>query len=269
VSDSLTDYELKRGRAVLHLNALRDGVQRITKNKLDPIKGELQPNGLEYEFRFPPERFDPDWQLLIGEFAYNMRASLDYLVTALVRSTGEEVNNRNEFPIHMPPFGNVTWSNVSQWWDVSAKVGRQLENTPPGTRAALKQLQPFDGPPMTNPFGHPLKALYELNNRDKHRSLNLIARAARFEFVDASGKPVFGGVPYFHRSPPSEGNEGHTSDVLLTVPAGQPEMDVYLLATQEVAFHQPPELIGEVVQTLTGVQQFIDSRVVPTVRSLL
>ena len=38
---------------------------------------------------------------------------------------------------------------------------------------------------------------------------------------------------------------------------------------EEVAFHQPPELIGEVVETLTGIQQFVDSWVLPAVRGLL
>jgi hypothetical protein len=267
----LADYERKRGRAKTHLNVLRVGLQRITRKKLDPIKGELQPNGTQYEFRLPPDRFDPEWQLLIGDFAYNMRASLDYLITALVRSTGKQENKGNEFPIYSPPFGNVTWANIHDWWDTTDKVRGQLQNTPPETRAALKQLQPFYGVPATDPFRHPLKSLYELNNRDKHRSLNLIARAATIKFVDASGKPLFQDLDWPVRSSPSKGNEGHTPDVFLTlnVPPGHADVDVYLLATEEVAFHQPPELIGEVIETLAGIQQFIDSRVLPVVRSLL
>lgn len=267
--DLLADYKRKRGRAVRHLDVLREGVQRISNKQRHFIKGQLQPNGHEYEFRFPPERFDPDWQLLIGEFAYNMRASLDYLVTALVRSTGNQENKRNEFPIHAPPFGNVTWTNINEWWDASDKVGAQLQNTPLGTRAAFKELQPFYGVPMIDPLRHPLKALYELNNRDKHRSLNLIARAATIKFVDADGKPLFGGVDFPHRSVPSEWNGGHTSDVFLRVPAEYPYVEVYLRSAQEVAFHQPPELIGEVIETLTGIKKFVDSRVLPTVRFLL
>lgn len=266
--DWLADYERKRGRAVLHLDALRAGVQRFSESQRGPIKGELQPNGTEYEFRLPAERFDPDWQLLIGDFAYNARASLDYLITALVRSTGSEEDKGNEFPIYVP-FGEVTWETIHDWWDTSPSVGKQLQHTPTHTRAALKQLQPFYGVPMTDPDRHPLRALYILNNRDKHRSLNLIADAATIKFIDAEGQPRFHGLDFPYRTVPTEGNEGHTPAVFLTVPADYPEMDVYLLASKQVAFHQPPELIGEVVETLTGIQEFIESRVLPAVRSLL
>jgi hypothetical protein len=269
VSELLADYERKRGRAKLHLDILRDAIQRFSEPQRGPIKGELQPNGVEYEFHLPPERFDPDWQLLIGDFAYNTRASLDYLITALVRSTGKQENKGNEFPIYAPPFGNVTWENIHAWWDTSHKVGAQLQNTPPRTRAALKQLQPFYGVPMTDPFRHPLRSLYELNNRDKHRSLNLIARAATIRFVDVEGKKLFQGLDFPLRSFPAEGDERHTPDVFLTVPAESTDVDVYLLATEQVSFHHPPELIGEVTETLTGIQKFIDEWVAPTVRLLL
>ena len=269
MSELLADYERKRRRAVLHLDALGESVKGFTERERGPIKGEPQPNGSEYEFHLPPERFHPNWQLLIGEFAYNMRASLDYLITALVRSTGNEESKRNEFPIYSPPFGSVTFADVHDWWDSSAKVGKQLENTPSGTRAALKQLQPFYGLPVTDHVRHPLNALYELNNRVKHRSLNLIARAATLKFIDADGKPLFQGLDFPFRSVPTERNEAHTSDVYLSVPADHTEVDMYLLATEEVAFHQPPELIGEVIETLRGIQEFIDGRVLPTVKRLL
>ena len=268
MSDLLSDYERKRGRAKLHLDALREGIERFTDKRRDPVKGEFQRNTGQQEFYLPGERFDPDWQLLIGDFAYNARASLDYLITALVRSTGQEENKLNEFPIYVP-FGEVTWETIHDWWDTSESVGRQLQNTPPRTRAALKRLQPFYGIPLANPFGHPLRALYELNNRDKHRSPNLIARAATIDFVDAEGKPVMAGGPLPHRSIPTERNEGHTHAVVLSVGDDYADVDMYLLFAYKVAFHQPPELIGEVVETLTGIQEFIDSRVLPTVRSLL
>lgn len=269
MSDLLADYERKRRWAVLHLNDLSEGIKRFSEPQRGPIKGELQPNGTEYEFRLPPERFDPDWQLLIGDFAYNLRASLDYLITALVRSTGKQENKSNEFPIYSPPFGNVTVETVGDWWDNSDKVEGQLHNTPSATRAALKPLQPFYGIPVADHVRHPLNALYVLNNRDKHRSLNLIARAATLKFIDADGKPLWQGGDLPHRSVPSERDEGQTPDVFLTVPADRANMDVYLLATYKVAFHQPPELIGDVVETLTGIQDFIDRGVLPAVKGLL
>jgi hypothetical protein len=120
------------------------------------------------------------------------------------------------------------------------KVGGQLQNTPPGSRAALKQLQPFYGVPMTDPFRHPLRALYVLNNRDKHRSLNLIARAATIRFVDVDRKKLFQGLDFPLRSFPAEGDERHTPAVFLTVPAERTDVDAYLLATEQVSLHHHP-----------------------------
>jgi hypothetical protein len=267
MSDLLRDYERKRRRSMLHFNGVREQVEGFANADRDPVQGEFDTVASKYVFKCPFGPFDPDWTIILGEFAYNTRASLDYLITALVRSTGKKENSSNEFPIYAHASG-VRWENMSKWWDDSDLIGRKLQNTPPRTRAALKNLQPFYGVPATNPLRHPLWALSVLNNRDKHRRLNLLARSARLEFVDADGKPIF------FQAPPlptriAESSKGDTYTVMLTVSPDHANMDMYLLTTYQVALHEPPELIGDLVETLTGINEFIDARVLPTIKALL
>jgi hypothetical protein len=63
--------------------------------------------------------------------------------------------------------------------------------------------------------------------------------------------------------------EGDTYTVTFTVTPEYANMDMYLLTSYQVALHEPPELICDLVETLSGINQFIDSRVVPAVRTLL
>ena len=60
--------------------------------------------------------------------------------------------------------------------------------------------------------------------------------------------------------------EGDTYTVSL---ATDKNVDMYLLTTYDVALHEPPELIGTLLETLSGIHEFIDSRVLPTVETLL
>jgi len=57
--------------------------------------------------------------------------------------------------------------------------------------------------------------------------------------------------------------EGSTYTVFLNW--GKADMDVYLLPTYDVA----GELIGNLIETLAGINQFIDGRVLPAVATLL
>jgi hypothetical protein len=62
-------------------------------------------------------------------------------------------------------------------------------------------------------------------------------------------------------------DEGDTYVVSLGLTPEKANMDVYLLASYEVTLNEPPEVIGELVEVLSGINQFIDIRVLPTVRS--
>lgn len=263
----LRDYELKRRRAMHHFQDLKDSVQRFTDRDRKPTLGELDRNTFKYLFDVPLEKVDPDWALVLGDFVYARRASLDYLITALVRAAGNEEHERSQFPIY--GIDRLHWKEIDQWWETDPRgtIEGNLRGTPTGTKAALKPLQPFYGVPMIDPSRHPLFQLQAMSNRDKHRRLNLLARNAGMTFVDAGGKPIFDGPPVVEVRIP-EAQEGDTYSV--TINAGSDlGVDVYLVATYNVVLNEAPVLIKGLTETLTRINQFIDARVVPTVKRLM
>jgi hypothetical protein len=100
MNDLLRDYELKWGRTVHHANVLRESIKGFTDIDREPVRGEFKPDASQHVFHVPLERINTDWSLRLGEFVYDARACLNYLVTALVRSTGEVEDKGNEFPIY-------------------------------------------------------------------------------------------------------------------------------------------------------------------------
>jgi hypothetical protein len=264
----LKDYERKRERAMLHFDVLREAIDGSLDVHHQPVRGEFDRDASKYIFRMPLEPTGRDWAPVVGDFVYNTRASLDYLITALVRSTGEKENTENQFPIYGIPKGKG-FQDVDEWWETSPAVARKLKNTPAGTKAALKQLQPFRGVPVTNPLDHPLFALAQMSNRDKHRRLNLLARVAEFHFIDRGGQPIFQGPLVAPQGRITEANDRDAYTVTLAVEADKAHMDIYLLPAYDLSLHEPPELIGDLIETLRDINQFIDNRVLPTVKALL
>jgi hypothetical protein len=265
MGDLLRDYELKRGRAMQHFNVLRKSVEDFAKVEREPVLGEFDSDASKYVFDVPLEPTDP-WTLLLGDFVYDTRAALNYLVTALVRSTGNQENEGHEFPIYN--IDREDFRAAEQRWDSDpgGAIKRKLKDTPGGTKAALKKLQPFYGVPSTDPFRHPLTAVQLLTNTDKHRRLNLLARGLAAGFIDAGGQPIYEGPAPHGRI--TEAHERDTYTVTLAVNE-KFNMDVYLRPAYDVRLDEPPELIGDLIETLAGVNEFIDRCVLPTVRTLL
>lgn len=267
--DLLGDYGLKRARAMHHLDILRGAIEQFTREEVHFVPGELNADGTEYVFDVPLRHADPEWATIVGDFAFNRRASLDYLITALVRSAGNQESGSTEFPIYgAEPARGVTWENVDEWWenDRDGLIRRKLADTPPATKAALKELQPFYGVPMADPVGHPLAVLQALNNRDKHRRLNLLARNATIDFTDARRQPIFDGPPLDHRI--AQSDEGGAYRIRLMARVTR-DIDVHILTSHDVVFGEPPELIENVVETLFAIDNFVELEVVPRVRRLL
>jgi hypothetical protein len=263
----LRDYERKRARAAHHFHALRKSIEEFAKLEREPVAGRFEAPASQYVFDVPLEPVNPEWPLLVGDFIYDTRASLDYLLTALIRSTGNEETETSNFPIFSIK-RIEEWQYAEERWDrdESGRIARSLKGTPPGTKEALKPLQPFHEVPRSNPWGHPLFALQTLNNRDKHRRLNLLGRQADISFITASGQSLFHGQPSSLRIADAEERGGFTAR--LTVD-DQFDADVLLASTYDVRLHEPPWLVGNLIETLTEINRFIEVRVLPTVSTLL
>jgi hypothetical protein len=267
----LHDYELKRERAVAHLDALRTSIRGRTAAKQAAAPGEYDPEYRRYLFYPELLAADAGWAVLLGDAVYNARAALDYLVTALVRTKGAVEDHCTEFPIYgINPRRDSPkhWTKIDDWWekDPRGEIKRKLAGTPAATKDALKRLQPFYGAPRTNPALHPLSQLQQLSNRDKHRRLNLLARAAEIQFVDRSGAPFYPGPAHRVRVPEPSGTDDYT--ISLTVSEDSPR-ETFLVATTAIHLDEPPELTGEAIETLEAILGYLDASVAPTVRQLL
>jgi hypothetical protein len=105
-----------------------------------------------------------------------------------------------------------------------------------------------------------------LNNRDKHRRLNLLGRQANIAFVDPDGQSLFHGQPASLRI--ADPNESGAFTARLSVD-GPFDDEVLLASTYDVRLHEPPWLVGNLIDTLTEIDRFIEVRVLLTVVGLL
>ena len=117
-----------------------------------------------------------------------------------------------------------------------------------------------------NPNCHPLFALRVLSNRDKHRRLNLFVPRVTIKFVNARRQPVFEGPAPCTRVTPTDGD---TYTVTLTTTRRDADGGMYLLPAYDVRLDEPPDLLGNLIDTLAGINEFIDCRVFPAVTALL
>jgi hypothetical protein len=100
--------------------------------------------------------------LVVGDWAHNIRAALDYTVYELVRrETGDEDPRWTQFPIV------ITQARYA------AQVRDRLRGAPAWALPVLEGLQPFNdgGEAAYHPFG----ILADVSNRDKHRLVHTAA----------------------------------------------------------------------------------------------
>jgi hypothetical protein len=271
MNDVLADYRRKRARVDFHFESIEEAVKQFAEREADLVPGKFNRDRRQYVFEWPRPHLEPGVALMVGDCVYNLRASLDYLVTALVRSRGNEEDYNTAFPIYVPRAGG-SWLDVPDRWqeDSSGDLGRKLRGTPPETKNLLEMLQPFHGVPASDPDEHPLTMLSALGNTDKHRRLNLVASRVDITFLDADGKALFVQPPPHGSISVPEGSTSNTQIVTLRVPSDKREADVYLRPAYEITFDESgPPFHRSVIEALRGIREFIDGQVARTVRLLL
>ena len=175
---------LKLRRANYHVNLLLDVVEEF--NKLDLCRVAVEQNDERqailrvYDVRPTP----PEWGVLIGDCAHNLRSALDHIAYGLARPHfyPDPVPTTVQFPI-------FRW----RWWYRGERGRRgaasQMRGFPRGARTAVEQLQPYHH--WKWPETWLLWQLAEISNVDKHRLLHVtnvsaIGTRLSFEPVGAS-----------------------------------------------------------------------------------
>lgn len=166
MSHPLDGARAKVARATEHLGILESEVEAHLGS--DPIRVENRDERDDQGRRLirwvaipttaPPLRLG----LIVGDWANNLRAALDYTVYELVRrETGEDDPRRTQFPI------------VVESGQYADQTRSRLRGAPAWSLPVFEGLQPFnDGADARD---HPLAILADISNRDKHRLLHTAA----------------------------------------------------------------------------------------------
>jgi hypothetical protein len=255
----LDGIEAKLTRAEAHFNAIKKAVERITKRDPDLIPGEFDRHEHRYIFRAPRDSTEGDWlSPVIGDCVHNFRAALDYIAWELSSPTYRASHAKwIEFPIFTDP----------RAFELATKKIGGLE---PKAQTVIKCLQPFSGPDcrprfdLAHPMDTPLWQLYELDNWDKHRALNLTEHLASLYLlgfeqlgVTVPPDPIKIGGP-FKRGAPL---------VYTEMPFGNPEVHVDLKVAYDITFDlDGPESVRAepVVKALDNIRREIRRRVLPS-----
>lgn len=141
----------------------------------DPYTLIKHHNGRDGRFRLDPP--PPFLGLLFGQFVHNLRCALDHAVYELIRCNPnlpkgalKDFIRRCSFPICTDP---AHWTSNPECGGGALDVAGGVA---PNALAAIKALQPFQM--REGAEYHPLALLQSLDNRDKHRELNVAISAA-------------------------------------------------------------------------------------------
>lgn len=254
-SPILDGVDLKLCRAKCHLKTIKDEVAGFD-NGPNPIPGEYDPQTDTHFFRAHHDAPTPDaLSAPLGEFFYNVRCALDYIVYELITLADNPVSARNAFPIY---------TTCSRYRD---EAPRKIKGVSPETVAVFKQLQPFYGPnsnPLDpawrDPEREPLAVLQRLNDRDKHRTLALIESVGRIEPVFPDGREIVTRPGLVGFGPLKRGA------IIAAFAPGtlEPDVKVNLAATFHVGIYEAgPLRTKDLVQLLDEILRVVRDRVVP------
>jgi len=162
---SLNAINRKLGRAKEKLTTLRGELDAFDAgNPYEVTKERDSQGGLE-AIRFKVFREpDLDWEVTVGEIAYQVRSLLDQLVTQLVILKGGDPNkHRGSFPIYVD--SEDYWKKTKRGPTVRDTY---LKGVRPKHKAIIDGLQPYQRGERMAPHD-PLAALNETCKGDKHR----------------------------------------------------------------------------------------------------
>lgn len=152
---------LRLVRAADHLDEMKQMIDRYRSNHPSPMRmfvpksqvesGRFSPRLDWSESGKPPRR---ELAILVGEFSYNLRAALDYLVHQLAALNGAKYRFRY-FPIETT---RKKWKQRRSTW---------LDGLDDKHIALISGYQPFSG-------AHWMELLKVMSNHDKHQSLNVV-----------------------------------------------------------------------------------------------
>ncbi|MBC8274161.1 MAG: hypothetical protein H8E40_04250, partial [Chloroflexi bacterium] len=140
-------------------------IDRFLESVDNSIRGEFNKKSGEYVFRLSGEP-PPEWGILVGEWAHELRVILDNMISALVIKRGNQVTIETSF---------IIADNYNKW---NGGSGQALRGLLKSDKALVKRRQPYIRGDKA--LDHPLSRLSWINNTDKHRLLHATASFIQF-----------------------------------------------------------------------------------------
>jgi len=164
---------LKLRRVEHHANVLQNALDKFLGNNPYAIICERDPKVDEYilctKVREEPP---PEGSPIVGDIVHNWRSALDHLAYQLVIRNGKTPSIRTQFPIFSKsPFDTSLYFKTKDAKDALARWNRQVDGMHPNDVEVIKKLQPYNAGQGADT--HPLFALSQLSNWDKHREYQL------------------------------------------------------------------------------------------------
>ncbi len=192
-----SDYSEKLRRARGHLEDLNTRNENFFKKDHYTAITEEDPEGgpNSFQVRVIADPPDKDFPVTAGDVLHNLRGTLDHLVytmavkAAAPKPISQDIAQNSEFPI----IGDINAKGRAGSGSRMFKVARavKLQGIPPKAQTIIEGLQPYT---RGNDFKtHPLWALHELSNIDKHRTLlvGTMSNAAAMLLPDQSFNYTF------------------------------------------------------------------------------
>jgi hypothetical protein len=158
---SLDQVNRKLQRARSYLDGLEDELK--VHDADPPVVLDLQEDSFGRRLVIRSVKpIDPEWEITVGEIAFQLRSALDQAVTQVVIACGGSGDDhRGAFPIYASKDDYLKQDRQRR-----SRRDACLEGTPEEFRKIVDGLQPFHNPPIRK---HPLWVLNSLCNAEKHR----------------------------------------------------------------------------------------------------
>lgn len=176
----------KINRADVHMRTLHSEVGEWIRANNDGITFEFDHDAGELVLRgaFPDDPVThARWGIILGDWAHNLRSSMDHLLWQIVLACGGTPGEHNQFPIYDDPdtFDDRVKKPFSR--------GRRccLSGVNQEAFDLIESYQPYQGNDGSR--AHVLAIVRDLNNADKHRVVptTVLAMADQEPVVDGSG----------------------------------------------------------------------------------
>jgi hypothetical protein len=235
----------KLDRADEHMRSLTDEITTYFESEPHTYRTHVDLEAGTYRVtvaitRLPPIRL----AIICGDFAHNLRAALDHSVYGLVSAP----TRKTAFPIYRCE------EDFTSWVETPARKGKPGPLTgldPDGVLfARIVACQPFRH--VDGPDDHPLEALQQLSNADKHRTIltsvatHRVAGHDQPPDIDFTGTNLefTGRAVFTYDTPLQDGDEFLRGEFRATGPQPRPELKGNLLT--DLAF-------GDLLTTTHGL----------------